>query len=138
MRKKLIGIFVIMLMMAVSTLSIATKINKDEIISNDKDTQSIGYSVFIWTVPTNCKITLKKDNNIVGIKWTNGTQTFSFAGFCSWEGGIIGKYQVCVENDMFNHAFIKKVDCSRDGKGIMVFFNLFSIPIPRIFWPIHK
>jgi hypothetical protein len=115
------------------TKSIVTKINEDKAISNDDDTQSIGYSLYVWTFPPNCKICVKQNNQLIEQGHTDDKQIFPFAGFCYWEERFNGTIQVCIENEGLP-TYVKNIQMNNDV-GFMVFRNLFSIPIPRTFWP---
>jgi hypothetical protein len=97
------------------------------------DTQSIGYSLYVWTFPSNCKICVKQNNQLIEQSHTDDKQIFPFAGFCYWEERFNGTIQVCVEQEGLP-VYVKNIQMNNDV-GFMVFRNLFSIPIPRIFWP---
>ena len=105
----------------------------DKSAISNADTQSIGYSLYVWTFPPNCKICVKQNNQLIEQSHTDDKQIFPFAGFCYWEERFNGTIQVCVEQEGLP-VYVKNIKMNTDV-GFMVFRNLFSIPIPRIFWP---
>jgi hypothetical protein len=105
----------------------------DKSAISNADTQSIGYSLYVWTIPPNCKICVKQNNQLIEQGHTDDKRIFPFAGFCYWEERFNGTIQVCVEREG-HPAYVKNIQMNTDV-GFMVINNLVSFPIPRIFWP---